>query len=233
MKERLVSIFLILSIVASLFAISAVSTSAASTSAPSKPTLQYAIPINNGTMLCVRWTHNSLRTKNYRVWISEAYHSRDYYYNSNNWKFYDTSSSSSRYLVIKKGLKQHTTYIVKVSAIGTNGKHSDYSNGNTKITNLSAVIDYADLLGAPYDCVLAKVKCNIINSTKKPNQYYIKQYVDGTLAPNRLIINGDGSYVSGPALYSQRLQYKIQAVYIINNAKYTSGWSYLRTASYD
>lgn len=232
MKKRLVSVFLVVSIIISVFAISAINTSARRYPTPAAPGLEYAIPIHDGTMLCVRWIHDGRWTKNYHVWLCEKNADRK---NRKNWKEYVTTSSAQKYLVIKSGLKPHTSYIVKISALGTNGSHSVYSDwieNKDAVVNLNANIYDAQLFpGTTKATKWAKIEYGISNSTKYVNDYYVCQYVNGKLAPNRkLKAEQYNEFTSGTALNSQRLSYKVQAVFEIDGHKYTSGWSCVRTA---
>lgn len=125
MKKRIISMFLIVSIIASLFAVSAVSTSAASKAA--KPIITSILPING--KLNVKWYHNGKYTKMYGIAWQE--------WGSGKWKYNYTKKSSQKTFDIT-GLTPYKNYNIRVCAYDLNGNRSELSN--QKVINWNASI---------------------------------------------------------------------------------------------
>ena len=239
MKKRLLSIFLIVSIIISV-CIVGVTTTSAKTNTPSTPTLKLVIPINNGTMLCVRWEHNGKNTKNYRVWIHE--HGQPI----TKWLHYDTDSSGEKYLVITKGLKPYKNYDVKVSAFGTNEKHSNYTKPIPAV-NLNASINSKDKIISGntvfIKLYLGNQAYNSGNTTE--NYYNVAEFItEGNTTQKRIIPTNLRDFrgvkmwnypnVYGDSMKTDKftkITYQVQLVTKYGKSKYTSGWSKAVTIS--
>lgn len=118
MKKRIISIFLIVSIIVSLFAISAVNTSAYSKYA-SAPTLTSVT--TKGYSLHVSWSHNGYATQFYTVWAHKWGTDAT---KSKNWVKFTSFDKSINIQCLQSG----ATYDIKVSAHDEMGNESKYSN---------------------------------------------------------------------------------------------------------
>lgn len=118
MKKRIISIFLIVSIVVSLLAISAANTSAYSKYAPAPKLTSIT---TKGYNLHVTWTHSGYATEWYTVWVHKWYTDPK---QSSNWKKYTSYGKS----IDIGSLENGATYDIKVSAHDEMGYESKYSN---------------------------------------------------------------------------------------------------------
>ena len=115
MKKRIISIFLIVSIIVSVCAVSAVSTSAYSNmvSAPKN-----AKVVTDGYCFNVSWSHNNYATLYYHVWLHK------WGTKSSKWIRYTSFGKSINIGSLENG----ATYDIKVSAHDKVGNESQYSN---------------------------------------------------------------------------------------------------------
>ena len=107
MKKRIVSIFLILSIVASLFAVSAVSTSAVTT-----PTITSIVVYP--TKINVNWTKGS-NISYYAVWVLNK--------STGKWSAYKSSKTYINFDKLKPGIN----YAFQIRAVDNNGRIGSFS----------------------------------------------------------------------------------------------------------
>ena len=223
MKKRLVSIFLIVSIVASIFAVSAVSTSAACKA--DRPTLKAVLPYKDGKYINVNWSHNGRNTKFFGVSFREVG---------------KTSPSGCRYTANSKGiylningLKANTNYEVRVYVYDLNGQRSLSSDSFYVSTN--PTITWVETLGGPS---IGKDAQNKPIYTSKatfgynlfwsgtPSYYRIAQYINGRMNPSKPIIEKSTiRHSTGWYTNKQTVVCCVQAVFKVGNTEYTSAWS--------
>lgn len=242
MKKRLLSIFLIVSIIISVFAVGAVSASA--TSKAAKPIITTILPING--KLNINWYHNGKQTKLYGIAIQEWY---------GEWKAYYTDNSSQKYFNIT-GLKPYKNYNIRICAYDLNGNRSEPSN--QKVINWNASINSKKLTcRGRYNYV----ELNFGNQFCKPDGYYVyynvaaftratnkqgmsvlsKKYVYSTKNNNTMysynthkdLIFATPTTSREKVEIKQSLEgvhrykriYQVQAVFLINGKEHCSGWS--------
>lgn len=210
MKKRIISIFLIISIIASLFAISAVSTSAYSKTT-SAPKLVSVLPYNG--KLNVNWTHNGYATTAYCVWLHEFGRP------VTEWKKYYTVN---KYINIS-GLKPNTNYNIKVSAKDKNGNHSKYSTiytaNKAPVINPTPKITYE---GKKYN--QTRITCLPHFYTTSSLYYYYRLEIKNrennstwycTQRHNSYCLDNKKGYTT----------YKVQIIYEVGKTRYVSSWS--------
>ena len=208
MKKRLISIFLIVSIIISIFAVSAVSTSAFS-KYTSAPKLVSVLPYNS--QLNINWSHNGYATTAYCIWLHE------WGTPTNVWKRHYALTS---YINIK-GLKANTYYDIKVSAIDEVGNHSKYSNVAVVCPTPILQINRYPAPGKGYNDWVNISAITKFYGAVRPSYYQIEK-----------TINGESTYLKVYGLpYSLDVARKtypslrIRVVYVIGGRIYASNWS--------
>ena len=217
MKKRIVSIFLIVSIIVSVCAVGIVSTSAATCKA-AIPTLGAVLPYKNGNFINVNWSHSSKNTRLYGVAFNEL--------GTNNWIYKYTKNSKGRYLNVS-GLKSYTNYSVRVYAYDLNGIRSEgsaifYLNINPEMTWIEHMAG-----SSSKNIYTSKAQFGYNHFwSRTPSYYNIAQFVNKEQNPSKPIKEINTSYHStGWYTNKQTVVCQIQAVYKIGNTEYTSGWS--------
>lgn len=223
MKKRLVSIFLIVSIVASIFAVSAVSTSAACKA--DRPTLKAVLPYKDGRYINVNWSHNGRNTKFFGVSFRETGKTSPSICRY-------TANSKGRYLNVN-GLKANTNYEVRVYAYDLNGQRSLSSDSFYVSTNPK--ITWVETFGGP--SIGRDAQNKLIYTSKAifgynlfwsgtPSYYRIAQYINGRMNPSKPIIEKSTTrHSTGWYTNKQTVVCCVQAVFKVGNTEYTSAWS--------
>ena len=224
MNKRIISIFLIVSIIASSFAISAVSTSAYST--PTGPISKSVLPYSDGKYINVNWQHDGLLTKKYCISYAEL--------GKENWKSIYTNSSAQKYINIA-GLNRDKTYKIRVSALGLNKQYSRYSALHT--VQLRTEITWCrtkNIKKITKNKITYKIdqaEIGLANITSaKIDHFNIALFKNGKLISNKYKTNNHYFY-SGLYYSTEKIVYQAQAVYVVGGHEFTSAWSHPKTVN--
>ena len=215
MKKRIISIFLIVSIIVSVCAIGMTSFSAATCNAK-VPKVISVVPYNG--KLNVNWSHDGKNTKLYCVALHE------FGTPTNKWIYYYTKNSKTKYLNIT-GLKSYKNYDLRVKAYDLNNTWSNPSNEKV-------VINWNASISGTYSRVNKSVNlrfgkqfyypADYLGGKEYGSYYIIEKYINGSRVDT---IYTDSNWYSEYLPKDSYPYYRVQFVKVMHYKEYKSGWS--------